>query len=337
LIRVGIVGATGYGGRELIRLLAMHPETELVAAASTSVAGQRLADVLPAFRKLTDVVFQAFDAEALAKKCDVVFIAVPSRESMPIGSDLRKAGARVLDLGGDFRIKDHLAFAKYYKTEHTAAHLLEECVYGLAPWYRDALKSAQLVSVPGCYPISIVLPLRPILEHVQTDVPIVVDAVSGVSGAGRTPSEGYHFPEMNENLKAYKLGVHQHIPEIEQEIGQGAVVQFTPHVAPLTRGILSTITFRPNGPIDVSNALRRYETEPFVRVLPEGEFPEVRFVRASNFCDIGWTMDERTGNLLMVSAIDNMMGGTAGMAVQCLNIMFGLDESTGLTYGGMAP
>ena len=337
MIRVGIVGATGYGGRELIRLLAMHPETELVAAASTSVAGQRLADVLPAFRKLTDVVFETFDAEALAKQCDAVFIAVPGRESMPIGSELRKAGARVLDLGGDFRLKDQQAFAKFYKTEHTAAHLLDECVYGLASWYRDALKTAQLVSVPGCYPISVVLPLRPLLDHTKTEVPIVVDSISGISGAGRTPSEAYHFPEMNENLKAYKLGVHQHIPEIEQEIGHKAMVQFTPHVAPLTRGILSTITFRPAGPVDVAKALRCYDIEPFVRVLPEGELPEVRFVRGSNFCDIGWVMDERTGNLLIVSAIDNMMGGTAGMALQCLNIMFGLDETTGLTYGGMVP
>lgn len=337
MIRVGIVGATGYGGRELIRLLSMHPETELVAAASTSVAGQPLAEVLPAFRKLSNVVFETFEPVSLAKKCDAVFIAVPGRESMPIGTELRKAGARVLDLGGDFRIKDHLAYAKYYKTEHTATHLLQECVYGLPPWYRDALKDAQLVSVPGCYPISIILPLRPILDHVKTDVPIVVDSISGISGAGRTPSEAYHFPEMNENLKAYKLGVHQHIPEIEQEIGNKAIIQFTPHVAPLTRGILSTITFRPAGPIDVAAALQCYENEPFVRVLPEGELPEVRFVRASNFCDIGWTMDQRTGNLLIVSAIDNMMGGTAGMALQCLNIMFGLPETTGLAYGGMVP
>lgn len=337
MIRVGIVGATGYGGRELIRLLVMHPEVELVAAASTSVVGQRLADVLPAFRKLTDVVFDTFDAEALAKTCDAVFIAVPGRESMAIGSGLRKAGARVLDLGGDFRLKDTQAFAKYYKTEHTATHLLGECVYGLPPWYRDTLKTAPLVSVPGCYPISVVLPLRPILDHVKTEVPIVVDSISGISGAGRTPSEAYHFPEMNENLKAYKLAVHQHIPEIEQEIGHRALVQFTPHVAPLTRGILSTITFRPSAPVDVAAALGCYENEPFVRVLPEGELPEIRFVRGSNFCDIGWVMDERTGNLLMVSAIDNMMGGTAGMALQCLNVMFGLDETTGLTYGGMVP
>jgi len=321
----------------MIRLLTMHPEAELVAAASTSVAGQRLADVLPAFRKLSDVVFEPFDAAYLANKCDAVVIAVPGRESMSIGAELRNAGARVLDLGGDFRLKDTKAFAKYYKIEHSAAHLLEECVYGLAPWYREALKNAQLVSVPGCYPIGAILPLRPLLDHDKTDLPIVIDSVSGISGAGRTPSEAYHFPEMNENLKAYKLGVHQHIPEIEQEIGHQAMVQFTPHVAPLTRGILSTITFRPAGPVDVAQAFRCYDAEPFVRILPEGELPEVRFVRGSNFCDIGWFMDDRTGNLLIVSAIDNMMGGTAGMALQCLNIMFGLDETTGLTYGGMVP
>lgn len=337
MIRVGIVGATGYGGRELIRLLALHPDAKLVAAASTSAAGERLESVMPAFRKLSDVVFESFDAKALTDKCDAVFIAVPGRESMRIGAELREAGARVLDLGGDFRLKDPTAFAKYYKTEHTATHLLAECVYGLPPFYREALKTAQLVSVPGCYPISAILPLRPLLDHASTSIPIVIDSISGISGAGRTLNEAYHFPEMNENLKAYKLGVHQHIPEIEQETGHRAMVQFTPHVAPLTRGILTTITFRPDAAVDPAAVYRSYEAEPFVRVLPSGELPEVKNVRASNFCDIGWAMDERTGNLLIVSAIDNLMGGTAGMGIQCLNVMFGLEETAGLLYGGMAP
>ena len=181
------------------------------------------------------------------------------------------------------------------------------------------------------------LPLRPILDQCKTDIPVVVDSISGISGAGRTPSEGFHFPEMNENLKAYKLAVHQHVPEIEQELGHRAMVQFTPHVAPLTRGILTTITFRPNGDIDPAAAYACYADEPFVRVYPQGQLPEVRYIRASNFCDIGWVKDARTGNLLIVSAIDNMMGGTAGMAIQCINIMFGFDERTGLKFGGIAP
>ncbi|MDZ4858204.1 MAG: N-acetyl-gamma-glutamyl-phosphate reductase [Candidatus Hydrogenedentes bacterium] len=336
MIRIGIVG-TGYGAREMMRLAAIHPEIALVAVASTSAAGKPLGDVLPAFRNVHDLTVETFDAAALAKKCDAVVIGVPSGQSISVVSALRDAGARVLDLGGDFRLKDTAAFEKYYKEKHGAAHHVAESVYGLAPVYREQLKSAQLVCVPGCYPISAILPLRPILDHASTDIPIVIDAISGISGAGRSPSDGYHFPEMNENLKAYKLGVHQHVPEIEQELGHRAMVQFTPHVAPLTRGILTTITFRPAGAIDPVAAYASYAQEPFVRVLPQGQLPEVKHVRGSNFCDIGWTTDARTGNLLIICAIDNLMGGTAGMAVQCLNIMFGLDERTGLNFAGMAP
>ncbi|HRI87479.1 MAG TPA: N-acetyl-gamma-glutamyl-phosphate reductase [Candidatus Hydrogenedentes bacterium] len=336
VIRIGIVG-TGYGAREMMRLAAIHPEFTLTAVASTSAAGKALGDVLPAFRKVHDITIEAFDAAALAAKCDAVVIGVPSGQSIQIVAALREAGARVLDLGGDFRLKDVGTFEKYYKEKHGAPHLLAESVYGLAPVYRAQLKSAQLVCVPGCYPISAILPLRPILDHVKTDIPIVIDAISGISGAGRSPSEAYHFPEMNENMKAYKLGIHQHVPEIEQEIGHRAMVQFTPHVAPLSRGILTTITFRPNGSVDADKAFTSYAQEPFVRVLPKGQLPEVKHVRGSNFCDIGWVQDDRTGNLLMVSAIDNMMGGTAGMAVQCMNIMFGFDERTGLSMAGIAP
>jgi len=338
VIRAGIVGATGYGGRELLRLLTAHPGVELAALASTSVSGETLDEALPAFRKLHTLEFETFDAEALAKKCDVVFVGVPSKLSMEPVAALRAAGARVIDIGADFRLKDTAAYAKYYKAEHTAAHLLPESVYGLVPWYREALKGANLVAVPGCYPISILVPVRPLLDVPRTPcLPIVVDSVSGISGAGKGTSEAFHFPEMNENLKAYKIGNHQHIPEIEQELGFKAVVQFTPHVAPITRGILTTITFRPEKVFDPAPCFARYEAEPFVRVLGEGVLPDVKHVRGSNFCDFGWVMDQRTGNLIVVSAIDNLMGGTAGMAVQCMNLIFGLDETTGLRYGGMAP
>ncbi len=337
MIKIGIVGATGYGGRELLRLLGGHPNAQLVAAASTSVAGEPLPDTLPAFRKIHELNFESFDADALARTCDVVFVGVPGKASMAPVAALRAAGARVIDIGSDFRLKDISAFEQYYKAEHTAAHLLEEAVYGLVPWYRDALADAQLVAVPGCYPISALLPLRPLIEAPVSSLPVVIDSISGISGAGRTPSEAFHFPEMNENLKAYKLAVHQHIPEIEQELLHKMTVQFTPHVAPLTRGILTTITLRPDAPFDPAAYYECYQAEPFVRVLGAGTLPEVRYVRATNFCDFGWTLDTRTGNLIIVSAIDNLMGGTAGMAVQCMNIMFGLDESTGLRWGGMAP
>lgn len=336
MIRVGVVG-TGYGAREMVRLLTLHPEAHVAAVASTSGAGRRLDEALPAFRKLVSLELETFDAKALAARCDAVVIGVPSGQSAPIAKALYDAGVRVLDLGGDLRLKDPDVCRRHYKGEPDTLHLLRESVYGLAPVYRDQLKSARLVCVPGCYPISAILPLRPLLDHSTTEVPIVIDSISGISGAGRSPSEQYHFPEMNENLKAYKLGVHQHTPEIEQELGGRALVQFTPHVAPLTRGMLTTITFRPSSPIDPAAAYARYDGEPFVRVYPPGQLPEAKYVRGSNFCDIGWYMDSRTGNLVVISAIDNMMGGTSGMAVQCMNIMFGLDERTGLNYAGIAP
>ena len=337
MIKIGIVGATGYGGRELLRLLFAHPEAQLVAAASTSVADKSLAEELPAFTKLVTLDFETFDAASLARRCDVVFVGVPGKASMAPVAALREAGARVIDIGPDFRLKDTDAFSNYYGVSHGAAHLLEESVYGLVPWYRDQLRNASLVAVPGCYPISAIMPLRPLIDAQRSDVPVVIDSISGISGAGKTPSEAFHFPEMNENLKAYKLAVHQHTPEIEQELLGKMTVQFTPHVAPLTRGILTTITLRPETLFDPAPLYACYAEEPFVRVLGEGRLPEIRYVRATNFCDFGWVRDERTGNLLIVSAIDNLMGGTAGMAVQCMNLMFGLEETTGLRWGGMAP
>lgn len=336
MIRVAVVG-TGYGAREFLRLALAHPDVEVVAVASTSAAGKRLGDVLPAFRKLLELRLEEFDAKRLSAKCDLAVIGVPSRESMPLVKALWNEGLRVMDLGGDFRLKDPAAFETYYKAKHTCPGLLAEAVYGLPPVHRNRLKTARLVSVPGCYPISAILPLKPLVDVVKSEVPIVIDAISGVSGAGRTPSAAYHFPEMNENLRAYRIAIHQHVPEIEQELGGRAQVQFTPHVAPLTRGILTTITFRPAGDVDAESAYRAYEAEPFVRVHPEGSLPEVGHVRGTNFCDIGWMKDARTGNFIIVSAIDNLTGGTSGMAIQCLNIMFNLDESAGLRMAGIAP
>ncbi len=336
MVRVGVVGALGYGARELIRLIGMHPEAELVAAADLE-HGQRLDDVLPSMKKMTDVVIEPFDAEALRKKCDVVFIAVPGTKSMAIGKALRAAGVRTIDQGPDFRLKDTKAFAQFYNTEHIAPELLPEAVYGMPPFYRDAIHDAQLIAAPGCYVMSTLVPLKPIREAVSTEFPVVIDAISGISGAGRNPHAVFHFPEMNENVKAYKIGTHQHTPEIEQELDNRVLVQFSPHVGPYTRGILSTITLRLAKDIDLNEAYSRYDDEPFVRVLGEGSLGEVKNIRSSNFCDFGWVKDERTGNLVIVSAIDNLFGGTAGMAVQCLNIMHGFDERMGLSFGGMAP
>lgn len=337
MIRVGIVGATGYGGRELLRLLAPHPQVRISVLASQSAAGKAVADVLPAFRKVVDLAFEPFDAQRLASECDVVFVGVPGKESMAPVAALRAEGVRTIDIGPDFRLKDTQAFQQYYKTAHTADAHLPGAVYGLVPYYREQIKTAHLVAVPGCYPISIITPLRPLLDAPLADVPVVINSISGVSGAGRSLSEGLHYPEMDGNVKAYKLAVHQHIPEIEQELGHRMQVQFTPHIAPLTRGMLSTIVVRMREPFDPAPYYARYDAEPFVRVLGEKELPEAKHVRASNFCDIGWTVDRRTSNLILVSAIDNLVGGTAGMAVQCMNLMFGVEETTGIFAAGMTP
>jgi len=337
MIRVGIVGATGYGGRELLRLLLPHAGADVVAVVSTSAVGQRLDAQLPAFRSLTDLVFTEFDAGALANACDVVFVGVPGKESMVPVQALRAAGVRVIDIGADFRLKDTALFTQYYKEEHTAPELLDEAVYGYVPGWRDQISQANLVAVPGCYPISIITPLRPLLGAPLDGAPVVINSVSGVSGAGRTPSAALHFPEMNENFRAYKVGVHQHIPEIEQALDFRMTVQYTPHITSMTRGIHSTLVLRPTEPFDPAAYYGVYEGEPFVRVLGEGVLPEVQHVRGTNFIDFGWVRDARTGNIVIASAIDNLMGGTAGMAVQCMNLMFGLDETAGLLYGAFAP
>ena len=337
MVRAGIVGTTGYAAREVLRLLATHPAVEVTAVVSQSAAGQALDAVLPAFRKVYDLTCEAFDAAALAERCDVVFLAVPSAKSMEYGAALRKAGMRVIDVGADFRLKDPAVFEKYYKTPHTAPELLVESVYGLPALNRDALRGADLVAVPGCYPISIITPLWPLRDQSLADVPVVADSISGISGAGSALSDAFHFPEMNENAKAYGVATHRHTPEMEQALEQRITLQFTPHVGPYTRGILSTITVRPSAPLDLDTLYAPYADEPFIRVLGAGNLPELKHVRNANFCDFGWVHDERTGNLIIVSAIDNMVGGTAGMAIQCLNLMFGLDETAGIHFPGMAP
>jgi len=335
MIRVGIVGATGYGGRELLRLLCAHPDVTVSAVASTSAAGKQLTDVLPGFQGLLDITFETFDAKSLAEKCDVVYLGVPGRESMELVAPLIQAGVRVIDLGADFRLKDTAAYQEYYGTTHTQQELLSKSVYGSAPDNRAELKTAQLVAGPGCFPLSVLIPLQPLIPLAKPDIPVVIDSVSGISGAGRTLNQIYHFPEMNENVRAYKIGVHQHTPEIEQELNNEVLVQFNPHVGPYTRGILSTITVRPTASIDFEKCYACYDNEPFVRVLGEDTIPDLNGVTGTNFIDFGWKQDARTGNLIIVSAIDNLVGGTAGMAIQCMNIMFGVDETSGLRLGGM--
>ncbi len=339
MIRAGIIGTTGYGARELLRLLAVHPGFEVTAVVSQSAAGRPLGEILPAFTGLYALTCEAFNAASLAERCDVVFLGVPSTKSMGFVKQLRAASPdlRIIDIGPDFRLRDASVFEQYYGAAHEAPELIAEAVYGFVPMNRGQVAAARLVAVPGCYPLSALTPLWPLMDAPLSDVPIVIDAISGVSGAGSSLSEGYHFPEMNENAKAYGIATHRHTPEMEQALGGRHVLQFTPHVGPWTRGILTTITLRPAERFDAAEAYRRYADEPFIRVRGAGALPELKHVRGTNFCDFGWVLDERTGNLIVVSALDNLCGGTAGMAVQCANLMFGMAETDGLGLAGMAP
>ena len=331
----------------MVRILSCHPEVQIEALASHSIAGEEFSSAVGAFRCVADMVCEEFDAALLAERCDAVFVAVPATQSGPLVKALHGAGAKfVLDTGPDFRLKDAGAFAQYYGEEHPAPELLADSVYGLAETNREAIKGAKIVAVPGCYPIGLILAVAPLLK--KDDLarsPLIVNSVSGISGAGRSLSEDFHFPEANENARAYKVAVHQHTPEMEQEIsriaGRDIQVIFVPHTVPMTRGIITTATVSLEKTVDQDGleALYNgfYADEPFVRVLPRGKLPETKNVRGSNFCDVAVTYDPRTERAVAVSAIDNLTKGTAGQAVQDMNILFGLDETCGLWWGAMSP
>lgn len=347
VIKAGIVGPTGYGGRELVRILSGHPEVEIEALVSHSIAGEPLSSVVRAFSAVADKVCEKFDAGSLAERCDAVFVAVPATESGRLVKALHEAGTKfILDTGPDFRLKDARTFAEHYGAEHPATELLADSVYGLAEINRDAIKTAKIVAVPGCYPIGLILAVAPLLQETGlAGSPLIVNSLSGISGAGRTLREDYHFPEAGENARAYRVGTHQHVPEMEQELeriaGHDVQVMFVPHTVPMTRGIVTTavVPMEKAADTEALDALYRdyYSDEPFVRVLARGQCPEAKNVRGSNFCDVGVTYDERTNLAIALSAIDNLTKGTAGQAVQDMNILFGLDETCGLWCPPLSP
>ncbi len=339
-IKVGIAGATGYGGVELLRLLGGHPETEVVLAGTESYVGQELASVYPHLAGRVTLLGREASAEALAGECDVVFTALPHGVPMKLAPAVLGAGKRLIDLGADFRLKDTAAFEAWYKHRHEATDLLGEAVYGLPELYRPQIREARLVGNPGCYPTSCALAAAPLLKAGLVETRgIIFDSKSGVSGAGRGANLGVHFAEVNENFKAYNIaGGHRHTPEIEQTlsdlVGAPVVVSFTPHLVPMTRGILTTAYFnlKDDRSTEELLALFRefYADEPFVRVRPAGDLPTTKQVWGSNYCDIGLQVDRRTGRVLVIAVIDNLVKGAAGQAVQNMNLLFGLPETTGL-------
>ncbi len=345
MYKVGIVGASGYTGVELARLLVNHPDVELSVATSRQYAGQKLSDVYPNLRGLTDIVLEDVVIDDLAHRADLFFTAVPHQTAMNIVPAFLAAGKKVVDLSADFRIDDAEVYETWYQT-HIAKEFLAEAVYGLPEINRDKIKGARLVANPGCYPTSIILGLAPLLKNGIIDpATIIADSKSGTSGAGRGASTATLYCEVTDGFKAYKVGNHRHTPEIEQEIaklaGQGATISFTPHLVPMVRGILSTVYAALLN--DVSQAevdglyQDFYKTERFVRPCTPGTFPATQFVRGSNYCDIGCKVDPRTKRLVIVSAIDNLVKGAAGQAVQNMNIVLGLDEGAGLAVVPLFP
>jgi N-acetyl-gamma-glutamyl-phosphate reductase len=345
-LKAAIVGASGYTGAEMVRLLAAHPSVELAALTSRQFAGKHIADVFPAFRGILDMPLVELNMKEIAATCDAVFLAIPHTQAMPIVAGLVNEGARVVDYSADFRLKDSGVYEKWYRTAHTEPALLEKSVYGLPELHGEEVRDAQLVALPGCYPTAALLALAPVVKDKLTDLnDIVINSMSGVSGAGQTPTAQTHFPEIADNLRAYGVTSHRHTPEIDQELsllaGEEVHVLFTPHLVPANRGILSTITASTLSETSSEKLVemyrRFYREAPFVRICEPGSFPELRFVRGSNYCDIGLAYDQRTRKFIAISAMDNLCKGAAGQAVQCMNIMFGLPEQSGLRFGGLTP
>ena len=342
MLRVAVAGASGYMGAELLRLLTVHPKAELCAVTSDRLAGERLDKALPHLRKLSDLKFEALDAERLAAGADVVFLALPHMESQRVVPVLRRHGKRAIDLSADYRLADASLYVTWYKKPHEDAENLRDAVYGLPELHRKEIASAPLVASPGCYPMGAVLAMAPLLKSGWGSTEgIVVDGKSGVTGAGaqgRSIDPMYLYTEANENVQAYGLATHRHTPEIEQELsrlaGRPVVVSFTPHLVPLNRGLFTTASVpltRPRSTADLVDLYRDfYASEPFVRVLDEGQRPTTRSVVGSNFCDVTVVADPRTKRAVCVSALDNLGKGGSANGIQSLNIMMGWDERTGL-------
>jgi N-acetyl-gamma-glutamyl-phosphate reductase len=355
-IPVAVVGASGYTGAELVRLLAQHPRVALTGLYARSNAGQPLGRVFPQFAGipgLGDRVLEAFDDAAVAASARVVFCALPHGDSARAVAQLVSRGLTVLDLSADFRLRDPDDYATWYGTpehpHHPAPELLAEAIYGLVELYRADLPGARLVAVPGCYPTASILALAPLLEAgLVSPENLVVDAKSGVSGAGRGTSLGTHFSEVGEGIRPYKVaGTHRHTVEIEQELsalagGREIRLTFTPHLVPMTRGIVSCVYALPT---DASRAAsvyhdaiaKRWAGEPFVTVLPPGQLPDTSFVRGSNRIHVGVAYDARARRVLAMSAIDNLVKGASGQAIQCMNLVLGFPETTGLAAAGIFP
>lgn len=336
-IKAGVVGATGYAGAELCRLLIGHPQAELAAISSVSFEGKALSEVYPAYFHMCDMICGS--QEQVVEESDVVFAALPHGLSQELAAQCMEAGKVFIDLGADFRLESEAEYNEWYGGSFTDKSLHQKAVYGLPELFRDKIKGCKLIANPGCYTTAVPLALAPALEggFIQAEG-IVADCKSGVTGAGRKPTQSNHYPELNEGFTAYKVASHRHTPEMEQTLakiaGRDIRLTFVPHLLPINRGILATCYARltPGAKLPEIRAAyeKRYGGEFFIRLLPEGQTANVKNVRCTNFCDISLFEDTRTGTFIAVSAIDNMVKGAAGQAVQNMNLAFGIDETAGL-------
>jgi N-acetyl-gamma-glutamyl-phosphate reductase len=336
MIKVSIIGASGYSGAELLKLLSARDDARIVQVIASSSAGKKVADVYPALAGAVDLTYEEYSPDRL-EHIDVAFAALPSGEAMKLVPGLLENVGRVIDLSGDFRLPSPALYKEYYKHLHTAPHLLSEAVYGLPELNADAICNARLIANPGCYPTSIILALLPALKSgLIKPEGIVINSLSGVSGAGRSASIELSFTEVNENIRAYKIGCHQHIPEIQTVLdratGTNVSFSFVPHLVPITRGIYTTIHATLDVPVAEAEMRSLYATfyheSPFVRIKDQP--PQISDVVRSNYCDIAATIVPGTKHLVLTSVIDNLVKGAAGQAIQNMNIMFGLEQDKGL-------
>ncbi|MDQ8734009.1 N-acetyl-gamma-glutamyl-phosphate reductase [Paenibacillus sp. LHD-38] len=345
-VKIAIIGSTGYGGVELIRLLASHPLAEVTSVISSSSAGTSITEGYPHLTGIREELLDDVEPAAIKAKADVVFLATPAGVAAKLVPSLLEAGLKIIDLSGDFRLKAPGLYEQWYKKPAADEVYLKQAVFGLAEIYGNQVLDAPFISNPGCYPTATLLGLIPAVKAGWIDPStIIIDAKSGVSGAGRGASLGTHYSELNENLRAYKLNKHQHIPEIEMVLSDAAnepvVTTFTTHLVPMTRGIMTTMYASVQGEHSTNDFIELYrnyyEGRKFVRIRPEGQWPSTKEVWGSNYCDIGFAVDERTGRITIVSVIDNLVKGAAGQAIQNLNLMMGWDETLGLQFVPVYP
>lgn len=345
MVKIGIAGASGYTGLELIRLLAGHPEAELTVLTSETFQGQNIAEVFPSLNGVLDIKLRPLD-DSITKDCSVLFLALPHIAAMDKLPIYLQSDCKIIDLSADYRLKDPEDYSDWYSVTHTHPELLEQAVYGLPELHRQAIQTARFIANPGCYPTSVILALAPLLKTGWVDLSsIISDSKSGVSGAGRKPSLSTHYAEVNEGISPYGLAGHRHTPEMEQELsalaGKPVRLTFSPHLIPMTRGMLSTVYINLNEALSdeklVEHYRNFYKDEHFVRVLNPGKFASSQHVLSSNFCDIGLKVDSRNQRLIITSALDNLIKGASGQAIQNMNIMLGLDEKMGLSSPAIFP